>query len=370
MTPAQKDAWDLDEATVQMIEDRFYYREICDDERMVRYFQRTLDTVRDRYRDILRIETIKFDPLVSRYFEGEFTSNGSEDVQKTGRKSGNANTTVVHENDETHGEHTDNDLSVTRDEDHYEGSYQDDITHDSDGHDTRNGNNTVAGTTRSQHNVYTSSRTDSHSENDVTNDGTNDGISRGAIKQAPMNASGVSLNGKEVSEMKGMLTGLDFSYASSYNQGDSSGKSHSHTDDDTTSNSTITGSDNGTSQDITSNTHVINEGVSRHDEGEDHQHHAYDDDHTHFYNDARDITVDGSSHNEGSTVTTQTNGGSTNEMSAASRYQVRHDRYTGRDNVLPQDALKAAMNYLQNYSNAFEWLCNKLEINFIGIYDI
>ena len=64
LTPAQKEAWDLDEATVSLIEDRFYFREICDDEKMTRFFQRTLDTVRDRYNEMIRVETIKFDPLV------------------------------------------------------------------------------------------------------------------------------------------------------------------------------------------------------------------------------------------------------------------------------------------------------------------
>ena len=61
-----------------------------------------------------------------------------------------------------------------------------------------------------------------------------------------------------------------------------------------------------------------------------------------------------------------------NEVRAGSENtnEVKHDRYAGRDNVLPQDAMASATHYLMNYSTAFQWLCNKLEPCFIGVYDI
>lgn len=185
-----------------------------------------------------------------------------------------------------------------------------------------------------------------------------------------MNASGIITNNKAVGDITGMLTNLDFDYATSYDQGDGSNKGHDESGTTSDSTSDVTGTDQGTSQDITNNTHVINESGTRHDEGEDHLTHEYEDDHSHQYADNRDITVNGGYTVSGSKSSTDSTSGTSGETSDASRYQIRHDRFTGRDNVLPQDALKAAMNYLQNYSTAFEWLCNKLEINFIGIYDI
>ena len=370
MTPAQIAAWDLDEATIQMIEDRFYYREICDDDKMERFFQRTLDTVRDRYRSILRIETIKFDPLVSRYFEGEFTTNGTENVETTCVNSASISKLGSNTKQEVHNEHTDNDFDVKVDSEHFEGGYDETGAFSKEGHDDREGNNTTNGTVRSQHTNNTSSNTTDHSTNHSETAGTSGQIDRHAGKQAPMNASGVSLNNKVVGDTTGMLSGLDFDYATMYSQDDRSNKNASETDDENNSTSATTGSDQGTSQDTTSNTHVIHEGVDRADSGEDEKHHEYEDDHTHQYRDERDLTVAGGYTINDSQSGSETRSGTSGQTSDASKYQIRHDRYTGRDNVLPQDALKAAMNYLQNYSTAFEWLCNKLEINFIGIYDI
>ena len=353
-----------------MIEDRFYYREICDDEKMVRFFQRTLDTVRDRYRDILRIETIKFDPLVSRYFECEFTTDGTENVEVSGRNNASVTRLGSNTKQEVHNEHTDNDFDVKVDTEHFEGGFDETGAFSNEGHDDREGNNTTNGTVRSQHTTNTSNQTTDHSTSHSATESGASQVDRHATKQAPMNASGVTLNDKVVGNTTGMLTGMDFDYSSMYSQDDRSNKNTSETDDESNATSSTLGSDQGTSQDVSSNTHVIHEGVDRADSGEDEKHHTYEDDHSHQYRDERDIAVAGGYTISDSNSGSETRSGTSGETSDTSKYQIRHDRYTGRDNVLPQDALKAAMNYLQNYSTAFEWLCNKLEINFIGVYDI
>ena len=63
--------FDLDEASVQSIKDWFRYREICDDDKMETFFWRQLRLYRYKYKQMLRMETTQFDPLVNRYFEAE-----------------------------------------------------------------------------------------------------------------------------------------------------------------------------------------------------------------------------------------------------------------------------------------------------------
>lgn len=69
--------FDLDEASVESIKDWFRYREICDDDKMETFFWRQLRLYRYKYKQMLRMETTQFDPLVNRYFEAEYTTNQS-----------------------------------------------------------------------------------------------------------------------------------------------------------------------------------------------------------------------------------------------------------------------------------------------------
>ena len=365
MTPAQKEAWDLDEATIQMIEDRFYFREICDDEKMTRFFQRTLDTVRDRYRQILRIETIKFDPLVSKYFEGEFTTDGSENYEKSSANNSATTNSTSNQQNETNHEHTDNDFATVVDYEKTWGHKDADGDYSKSGSDSKDANASTSGTTRSQHTTTVAGRTDSQSNENTHGDVDTSFIDRHALKQAPMSASGVGTG------TGGYLTGLDFDYASMYEQNDHK----ANTTDNGTYKSTVGSATNsetnqGNSQDYTNNSSTSHELVGKTESGSNNDHDEYQDEKQKNYGDNRDITTDGSHIVSGTTNGTSSVSGTNTETTDGSKYQIRHDRYTGRDNVLPQDALKAAMNYLQNYSTAFEWLCNKLEINFIGIYDI
>lgn len=329
---------------------------------------RTLATIRDRYRAILRVETIKWDPLVSKYFEGEFTVNGTNSNQtlKVNNNNGSVSRTVVE--DENHIDHTDNDLNVLKDTVHTEGEYTDDIHVQTSGHDTRTGNNTTLDTRRGTTTNNNSSTTVNSSTETTSTDNTTVDINHHAAKDAPMNASGVGI--VPSGEDKGKLTNLDFSYASEYDMTDHTGTTHEEGTDSTQGNSTTTDSGNSTNNETSNMQHTINEGVNRSDQTQTDGGREYEDDKSREYNDERDVHNEGSYHK--STTTTDSNAGTSQDTATENgqKYQIRHDRYTGRDNVLPQDAVKSAMNYLQNYSTAFEWLCNKLEINFIGVYDI
>lgn len=332
--------------------------------------QRTINTVRDRYNSMIRVETIKFDPLVSRYFEGEFTVDGTSSSEINNRKSSDILNEDLKTTHETHHDHTDNDFAIKLDKEHKEGWYQDDSNFENGGNDTTNGTTTVNGNFHNEDHDSGTNTTTTKSNDTKTTDGTEDHSERHAVKAAPMNASGVTLNSKKVSGMTGRLSGLSFKYASSYDQGDASGKNHEKTVDKLGSTVTDTHGNGGSADGHNFSETVIGNGVDHSRSGEDHLHHGYSDDVGREYNDERDTTNDGNYDITNTGHSTSTSVSTDNGTKQDSNRKIRHDRYTGRDDVLPQDALKSAMNYLQNYSTAFEWLCNKLEINFIGVYDI
>lgn len=85
--------FDLDEASVESIKDWFRYREICDDTKMDTFFWRQLRMYRYKYKQMLRMETVDFDPLVNRYFEAEYTTNQSTTGSNTGSSSVESETT-------------------------------------------------------------------------------------------------------------------------------------------------------------------------------------------------------------------------------------------------------------------------------------
>lgn len=341
---------------------------------MVLYFQRTLDTIRDRYRQILRMETIKFDPMVNKYFEGEYTTNGTDNSEtrktllsiKDYRKSDTIN--------ETRHEQTDDDYAVTNDVTTVSGSTEDNGTYENSGHDAKTGNNQISGRSNSSHSNSTIDNTTNHSQDNTTTHGSSGEINHKAVKQAPMNASGVTTNATAgvtgESVISGALGNLDFGYATAYDANDKTGKTFNSNAETIDSTSQTNGSDTGSSSETSTNTHVINEGTDRSDSGEDHKEGTYDESTQREYGDSRDIVTEGSTEKQGSMSGRDVLDNLEGTTKDGSVYTIKHDRYTGRDGVLPQDALKSAMNYLQNYSTAFEWLCNKLEINFIGIYDI
>lgn len=357
-----------------MIEDRFHYREICDDDKMERFFQRTLDTVRDRYRQILRMETIKFDPMVNKYFEGEYTTNGT-DNSETARNILNVKDYRKSDSSESnYAEEVSNEFEVKKDTTSTEGSGTKEGSFSNTGSESKTGNNTIIGTSNAQHNNSTSESTTSHTDDVTTTTGSSGEINHKAIKQAPMNASGVTTNGTagvaDQSSINGALNNLNFSYATAYDANDKTGKTYNHNDEDIDNTSTTTGTDAGSSSESSRNSHTVNEGINRSDGGSNDETNEYEETVNKEYEDARSIGTTGSDRMSGNTTGKDTFTGTDSVTKDGSSYQIKHDRYTGRDGVLPQDALKAAMNYLQNYSTAFEWLCNKLEINFIGIYDI
>lgn len=59
----------IDQASEDAVVDFFGDRHVTDDNKAVLYFTRNLKRYADQYNNLLRIETIKFDPLVTKYLE-------------------------------------------------------------------------------------------------------------------------------------------------------------------------------------------------------------------------------------------------------------------------------------------------------------
>ncbi len=88
------DGIDIDEASIQAIDDWFYNRRICDNTHFDRYFRRKLKNSIGRYNQLIRIEYTEFDPLVSAYHESwtnvEGTHEGSSSESGSYSKEGNS----------------------------------------------------------------------------------------------------------------------------------------------------------------------------------------------------------------------------------------------------------------------------------------
>lgn len=375
----------LDEATVEMLKEYFYYREICDDERMDRYFSRTINICRDKYNQLLRIESASWDPLVSNYFERELSLtadgvvNGSANKNSTvTHRFGEVDTTIhemhVHDNHEDHKDgssdyHNDDTERVTDD-----GEMSRNNSGNSGGHSYTNSHNNSTTNTNNHSDTLTEStnsndtHTEDHKDTDVST------TTKGATKAAPMNASGVGVTGK------GKLTGLDFEYASSYTQTDVD--THQSEDDENDVHSEGGGTDHTvTSGNGTTTNNGSGDSTTTHDNSSSSSesgsnynlrvgtygttHHGETGENSSGFNQEDRSGFD--TRSKGGANYDIVDGSDTNNTLTKNN-ELTHERYTGRNGVLPQDALASATNYLMNYSTAFQWLCNKLEPCFIGIF--
>ena len=68
----------IDTATQQNIIDWFQFREVCDDDKFGVFFNRRIKALSNQYNQLLRIESVTFDPMVTQYLERQIKTNGSE----------------------------------------------------------------------------------------------------------------------------------------------------------------------------------------------------------------------------------------------------------------------------------------------------
>lgn len=350
---------------------------------MYRIFSRTINILRDKYLNMVRVESISFDPLVSKYFEAEYitTKDGATQKRNTG------NNTTYHrlgEQIQDYGE-TDTKLDLEGHEDssrEIEGTNTEKINEEGSnsksGSSTRSeqstSNNTVNGTSSSSTTGSTSDRTTTNTNRSGSTTGTESEIDHNAVKAAPMNASGVGIGAD------GKLEGLNFGFASSYGQNDVTKSNSENTTGAENSSVNGTGSSSsrtsGTSGSSGQTTGNVNGSDNRSESGSNSNERTGNYTNLSHQEDGKlygSVEYDNESHNNftiksgvntDESVLNGTVDGTSNENT------LQRDRYAGRDGVLPQDAMAAATHYLMTYSTAFQWLCNKLESCFIGIYDI
>lgn len=304
-----------------MLTDYFRFREICDDEKMDVFFWRDLNIYANKYKALVRVETIDFDPMVNRYFESEFTHASS----------GSNNEVASVENIiESLSSNTGNSRN--------------------DAHNIGTTNNTTDNTSTSETNGITSSdgsvigSTDTSGQTTVNSSGTTtvDNTTKSANKEAPMNAAGAG-------GTTGKLNNLDFTYATAYSQTDGNSETSSQ---DTSTTATQSNTDTSTSTHTSDTSDTTTESVGQTvSAGE---------------SENTSVTTDSFTNENASNTTSSTSNSRTSNNSGNERSR---NRYTGREGLTPQQAMALASDYLMNYSTAFKWLCNNLEKNFISLYN-
>lgn len=466
------------------------FREIVDDVRMPVYFWRTLAKYRERYKQLLRVQAIEFDPIVNRYFEAEYTvnsqrkNNGSQEtigsgtntITSTGTDISKSNNSVTrnvsdvnkdvldianHENVDGRttdyttltGDHQNTgNASTTRTNNTTNGNYTKILE---TSFEDRNDELAKSGKAKDKTTIYKKTIKNSGGIHDIgtnvnnieTSEYSNSiGTNKNVGKQAPMSASGVG-NGASITEnMEHTNIAIDkdgdisehtitfdnntssnlislpsnmFDYASKAEQTDdiqhnnsknlrseALGVNVNHTDTRQTEESY----EGNKPQEVEHSFEEYKEKTTKN--GKEKITETYSriepelsngsDTNTHQDTESiRDVTekrgtnvqkTDSTgkqtSNREGKTTeetsgldnvdashSRQDNGRTSNTTNITNNATenvdtVNHNRYTGREGLTPQAGMREAEDYLLGYSPAFQFLIDKLEINFIGVYDL
>jgi hypothetical protein len=303
----------IDEATISLIEDWFGFRILCDDDKFNVFYGRQLDLILPRYNKLVRLENTEFDALVNTYRERQVTGTGSEGETNTKEKTGSK--TDEYEIDESKTRTAN--LTVTTDETRIR-------TPNLSSQETKN--------------LTDVSATQGETVTDGTVGVTEHSDARAVNKQNPQSISYVNATAGEIPS-------LDWRYPSTQTQSD--GDSTSQTDDDTT----VTRDDTTTTTRTGTDT-TLQTGTDTND-------------------------IDGTKTTTGTdkvdTTGTDTRNISTSDTEEGEKTKTTSDLireiWTGRDNLTPQEALKAAMMYVRT-SSAFAWLKDQLEVCFLSVYDV
>lgn len=209
----------IDEATQQALYNWFKFRKVCDNEKFQLFFNRLVTAHSEQYYSLVRVQSIKFDPLVTQYMERliDRSATNSENEKRTSSRSGNANNT-----DRTTG----GDTTAT------EGS---------------------ASTTNTDNVNTTQKGTQKGSQNGSSND-------KSMSAQLPQSSTGAGA---------GLPDALNWNYATQ--QDESKNTNEQNTNNETTGNSTSNGTSKGTATNeqttkVTHNTTVT--GSNNHNENE------------------------------------------------------------------------------------------------------
>lgn len=87
------DGTTIDEATQQAVYNWFKFRKVCDNDKFQLFFNRLVNAHSEQYYSLVRVQSIKFDPLVTQYMERliDRSATNSEKEKQSSSRSGNAN---------------------------------------------------------------------------------------------------------------------------------------------------------------------------------------------------------------------------------------------------------------------------------------
>lgn len=289
----------------------FFDRQVCDNEKFVRYFRREIAMLQHQFNEYLRVETCEFDPMVGQYLErelrdkrlsegvGETTSEGTNKAQNHG----GATTTT------THG------MTTTT---------------------TNNLNDTVTSNNTQTNDLMQRATGEATHGGTVKVDGGSTDDSSSLDGNTPDSATYGSAEG-------GVMPALNWEYTSGQQQSHSEGTNNSLTTNNLTDTTDTTTKNTGTVT-TTGGGSTKHEGtVTVGNTGTD------------------NVTVE----NNGGTDTTTNN--QQNTTTKDSSEGLTRERTTGRGEA-PQDMLNRARNYILK-TNAFAWFVDKLDKCFFQVYD-
>lgn len=348
---------------------------------MANYFWRNVAMYAPRYKALVRVESMDFDPMVNRYFEAQFVESGenTNSSQSNGTNTGSDITSrenIIAGNSkeypktsmrvategETHTEGTDTNGPTTKNEAF--NNVQDTAVHTGSTSDV--GSTQASDTTGSTTSNYGS----------ANNSATTAASTKAANKTAPMNASG-DITVTTDSDGSKSITGLDFSYATGFSETDATSKSSGTSSNTATSTTSGTGQKTGSS----SNTHTINTGDVNTKTGSITTTTAQAVNGSTSDGTNESVTI--TSYDTGSVIEKENTGSdtesinvthngtaSTSQTDSGTHSRTSTNRYTGREGLTPQEGMMSATDYLMNYSVAFKWFVNKLDSCFIMLYDV
>ena len=359
---------------------------------MANYFWRNVAMYAPRYKALVRVESLDFDPTVNRYFESQYIENGNT-------MNVNTNESHVHEvgSNTPTGSYVDTKTEEFEKDQMTVDTYTPGITQTDTYGQKKNtvDNQNIKDITKyqgkeSEHKHGTDSvdgHSESHADNNATNVSESHSSVKAASKSAPMSATGLTNTGSvlpdgagNTARITGKLGGLDFKYASSYTQTDSdavtSGKtSEGHTNmNDSSHNATTYGNYvdrefNGRQDESTRTGKLVTTddkytNTSTKNGKDETRHQTYD-------LPGSKVTTTDQRDYLGFTETNESQhdvkGGAVDK---STRSNKSTNRYTGREGLTPQEAMMSASDYLMNYSVAFKWFIRKLDSCFNFNYDI
>lgn len=333
-----KEKTELDDATIQLLADWFGFRTIVDDDKFTTFFLREINIDAWQYKELLRLESIEIDPMVSNYIErwvrrkGTNTSNitrsESSNGTTTGRTTSNGSSTSspgVTEETETI---TTPNTTVTT---HGDASG----TSSGESESTRSGESTSKGTNKSK----------------TTNEGEG---SRKALSGVLPDSSTYATGGSAGIDINGFPNALNWGYTNTQNGERTNSKDSSSNEGETNQEDTDSSTESGTQSATTSSESSSTTTTSG--------------------TDTSTTTTTRRGSDETTTTDTRTDEGtsesSSNGTEKGDNTFNNEDREisTGRGEA-PQDMLKRAKEWFSTM-NAFKWLTGKLDNCFLGVYDI